>query len=164
MNDSAKANKVETLDCPLRGHWVSFRLVDEHGDGRPYAGLPYTLHDSQGQMYGGALDDDGFARIENLNCGPVVLDLSTLDAGELDPWYKVLAIRKAFKLPLTALQVAAEQSPTGPRHADGKTYLAEQRATQEKARFLRVEVSDFAEATKHLPDSDTSWGPRPTAV
>ena len=55
MNDSAKANKVETLDCPLRGHWVSFRLVDEHGDGRPYAGLPYTLHDSQGQKYEGTL-------------------------------------------------------------------------------------------------------------
>lgn len=164
MNDSAKTNKVETLDCPLRGHWVSFRLVDEHGEGKPYAGLPYKLHDSQGQKYEGALDGDGFARVESFYCGPVVLDLSTLDTGKLDPWYEELTIRKAFKLPLTALQVAAEQSPTGPRRADGKTYLAEERAAREKARFLRVEVSDFAEATKHLPDTDTAWWPRPSAL
>ena len=29
MNDLAKTDKVENLVCPLRGHWVSFRLVDE---------------------------------------------------------------------------------------------------------------------------------------
>ncbi|MEX6500738.1 lipase family protein [Pseudomonas zhanjiangensis] len=164
MNDPAKTNKVETLDCPLRGHWISFRLVDEHGDGTPYAGLTFTLHDNQGQQIEGVLDSDGFARVESFHCGPVVLDFSALDAGNLDPWYKVLAIRKAFKLPLTALQVAAEQSPTGPRRVDGRTYLAEERATREKARFLRVEVSDFAEATKHLPDTDSAWYPRPSGV
>jgi len=164
MNDSAKTSKVETLDCPQRKHWVSFRLVDEHGEGMPYAGLPYTLHDRQGLKYEGTLDGDGFARVEGFNCGPAVLDLSTLDAGSLDWWYEELTIRKAFKLPLTSLQVAAEQSPRGPRRADGKTYMAEERAAQEKARFLRVEVSDFAEATKHLPDTDTAWWPRPSAV
>lgn len=164
MNDSAKTNKVEKLECPLRGHWVSFHLVDEHGDGHAYAGLTYILHDSQGQQFDGALDSDGFARVESFHCGPVVLDISALDAGDLDPWYKVLTIRKAFKLPLTALQVVAEQSPTGPRRANGKTYLAEERATREKARFLRVEVSDFAEVTSHLPHSDNAWHPRPSAT
>ena len=164
MNDSAKTNKVEKLECPLRGHWVSFRLVDEHGDGQPYAGLTYTLHDSQGQQFNGALDSDGFARVESVRCGPVVLDISALDAGDLDPWYKVLTIRKAYKLPLTALQVAAEQSPTGPRRTDGKTYMAEERATREKGRFLRVEVSDFAEVISHLPRSDSAWHPRPSAT
>lgn len=37
------ANQVEALECPLRNHWVSFRLVDEHGQGLPYAGLAYRL-------------------------------------------------------------------------------------------------------------------------
>lgn len=152
------------LECPLRGHWVSFRLVDEHGEGTPYAGLPYVLHDSQGQQYPGALDGEGFARINNIYCGPAVLDISALDSGFADIWYQELAIRDAFKLPLTALQVMAEQSPSGPRGADGKTYLAEARATREQARFLRVEVSDFVEATKHLPERDLDWWPSPNAV
>ncbi len=75
MNDSAKTSKAETLVCPQRKHGVSFRLVDEHGEGMPYAGLPYTLHDSQGQKYEGTLDADGFAQGEGFNCGPAVLDL-----------------------------------------------------------------------------------------
>jgi hypothetical protein len=164
MNNSTKPTQVDTLDCPLREQWVSFRLVDEHGEGKPYAGLAYQLHDNQGQKYAGTLDSDGFAKVQNFYCGAVVLNLSTLDAGNLDPWYKELTIRKSFQLPLTALQVAAEQSPTGPRHADGKTYLAEARAQREQARFLRVEVSDFADAIKHLPTSNKDWWPRPSAT
>ncbi|WP_339409149.1 lipase family protein [Pseudomonas sp. EA_35y_Pfl2_R5] len=163
MNDSVKTNRVETLNCPLREHWISFRLVDEHGDGSSYAGLPYKLHDSQGQQIEGILDSDGFARAENIYCGPIVLDISGLASNITDKWYKELTTRKAYKLPLTALQVAAEQSPTGPRRTDGKTYLAEERAVQEKARFHRVEVSDFAEVISHLPRSDSSWHPRPSA-
>lgn len=163
MNNSAKPNQVETLDCPLRGQWVSFRLVDEHGQGTPYAGLPYQLHDNQGQKYEGFLDDDGYAKIESFYCGPTVLSLAEDYSGGSE-WYEHFADRKAFKLPLTALQVAAEQSPTGPRHADGKTYLAEARAQREQARFLRVEVSDFAAAIKHLPASDKDWWPRPSAT
>ncbi|MNF62192.1 Lipase (class 3) [compost metagenome] len=160
MNDSVKPI---TMDCPLRRDWVSFRLVDEHGDGQPYAGLAYQLHDSQGQIYAGVLDGDGYARVEQPYCGPVVLALAESYTGG-DQWYAGLARRDKFSLPLTALQVAAEQSPTGPRRANGRTYLAEERAAREKARFLRVEVSDFAEATKHLPDSDSAWSPRPSAV
>ena len=160
MNDSVKPI---TMDCPLRRDWVSFRLVDEHGNGQPYAGLAYQLHDSQGQIYAGVLDGDGYARVEQPYCGPVVLALADSYTSE-DQWYAGLARRDKFSLPLTALQVAAEQSPSGPRRTDGRTYLAEQRAVQEKARFLRVEVSDFAEATKHLPDSDSGWSPRPSAV
>lgn len=161
MNDSA--NRDTTLDCPLRRDWVSFRLVNEHGEGKPYAGLAYLLHDSQGQKYEGILDGDGYAKVESFHCGPPVLSLAASYGGG-SKWYEHFADRKAFKLPLTALQVAAEQYPTGPRHVDGRTYLAEERATREKARFLRVEVSDFAEATKHLPDNDSGWAPRPSAV
>ncbi|MCQ4242941.1 lipase family protein [Stutzerimonas stutzeri] len=162
MNDSTKSNRDTTLECPFRRDWVSFRLVNEHGEGQPYAGLAYLLHDSQGQKYEGFLDSDGYAKIEDFYCGPPVLSfIAGYGGGE--KWYEHFADRKAFKLPLTALQVAAEQSPTGPRHSDGRTYLAEERAARENARFLRVEVSDFAEATKHLPDTDNDWAPRPSA-
>lgn len=154
---------MEALACPLRNHKVSFRLVDEHGDGRPYAGLSYRLHDSQGKTFEGILNSEGFAQILSIHCGPQVLDLSTIASQYRDPWYEELSIRENFPLPLTALQIAAEQSPSGPRRSDGKTYLAEARATKECAQFLRVEVSDFAEATGHLPERDSTWGPQPTA-
>ena len=104
---------MEALACPLRKHKVSFRLVDEHGDGRPYAGLSYRLHDSQGKTFEGNLDSEGFAQILNIHCGPQVLDFSELASQYLDPWYEELAIRENFRLPLTALQIAVEQSPSG---------------------------------------------------
>lgn len=53
MNDSS--NPI-SLNCPLRRDWISFRIVDEHGNGKAYAGLAYQLHDSQGEIYAGFLD------------------------------------------------------------------------------------------------------------
>lgn len=163
MNEASNRDAPEILACPLRRNWVSVRLVDEHGNGDPYAGLAYTLHDSMGQEYEGTLDGDGFTRIEGIYCGPAVLSLSAEYLGG-DKWYEHFLDRKSFRLPLTAIQVAAEQSPCGPRKTDGKTYLAEERALSENARFLRVEVRDLVEATAHLPDADTAWWPRPSAV
>ncbi|WP_312962292.1 lipase family protein [Stutzerimonas nitrititolerans] len=160
----SKEANVPKLDCPLLTHWISFRLVDEHGNGNSYAGLRYILHADQGQRHEGNLDDEGFARIANCHPGPVILDFSAKDAGDLDSWYDRLINRKSFKLPLTALQVAAEQPASGPRRANGKTYLAEARASQEGARFFRVEVSDFAEAKGHLPAVDETWQPKPPNI
>ncbi|MEG4316072.1 lipase family protein [Pseudomonas sp. FIP_A4] len=159
MNKTAAA----TLECPLRDNWISFRLVDEHGDGSPYAGLSYKLHGNQGQILDGVLNGEGFARIDHLLCGPLILDLSTSPLKYPDPWYEEISIRDKFSIPLTNLQIAAEQSPSGPR-TDGKTYLAEARASQEKARFFRVEVRDFAKAAGHLPEADKTWQPRPPAI
>lgn len=150
------------LECPNRQKGISFRLVDEHGIGKPYAGLAYQLHDSQGQTYAGYLDEDGYAEASQLYPGVAVLQLSEGYSGN-DAWYTAISSREDFRLPLTALQIAAEQSPSGPRRSDGKTFLAEARAKRECARFLRVEVSDFAEATGHLPECDLAWEPRPTA-
>jgi pimeloyl-ACP methyl ester carboxylesterase len=162
MNNSNQQHK--TLNCPLRGHWTSFRLVDEHGEGKPYAGLAYRLVDRQSQEYSGVLDAEGYAKVENFYCGPVLLDLSADYKGAVDPWYKEIQVRKAFKLPLTALQVAAEQSPSGPRR-NGQTYKGLERAEKEKARFFKVEVRNFAKSTDyaHLPDCDLALSPRPSA-
>lgn len=154
------ANQVEALECPLRNHWVSFRLVDEHGQGLPYAGLAYRLQDKEGQSHTGTLDRNGYARVVNLCGGVSVLDLSTPYTSSPDSWHDVLANRETFNVPLSALQVAAEQSPFGPRH-NGQTYLAKERAVAEGAKFFRVEVSDFVEAAAHLPDPDSGWAPRP---
>ncbi|MCQ4265455.1 lipase family protein [Stutzerimonas stutzeri] len=151
-----------SLKCPNRQKGISFRLVDEHGTGKPYAGLAYQLHDSQGQTYVGHLDEDGYAEVSQLYLGVSVLQLSEGYSGN-DAWYTAISSREDFRLPLTALQIAAEQTPSGPRRSDGKTFLAEARAKRECARFLRVEVSDFAEATGHLPERDFTWEPRPTA-
>lgn len=148
---------TERLSCPLKNAWVSFRLVDEHGKGAPYAGLPYRLHDSQGQAIEGFLDNDGYALIRDVHLGAIVLDLSQPATAFTDPWYEELAIRKAFKLPLTAVQMAAEQSPAGPRRTDGKTYLAQERAVKEDAYFIRAEVSDFVASKGHLPTPDEHW-------
>lgn len=153
---------VTTLECPLRSQRVSFRLVDEHGQGSPYAGLSYRLHDKSGQIYEGALDGDGYAQISNLSCGSLILDISSPYVASPDSWYDVLSNRELFAIPLTALQVAAEQSPFGPRNSDGRTYLAEERAATENAKFLRVEVNDFVAAKGHLPDPDIDWRPNPS--
>ena len=97
------------LACPLRGHWTSFRLVDEHGDGKPYGGLHYTVMDSIGQEYTGRLDGEGFAKLENHYRGPVVLTLSTAFRG-VDDVYNALLKRKHYPLPITELQFRAEQT------------------------------------------------------
>ncbi len=149
--------------CPKRGSWCSFRLVDEHGEAAPYAGIDYTLHDRMGMTYSGTLDSKGYARLENFYIGPLILDLSSPNQNFDDTWYKELQTRKHFKLPLTALQVAAEQAPTGPRR-NGRTYLARELAEKEQAVFFQVEVRDFAKPGEaaHLPDADTTLQPRPS--
>ncbi|WP_178100976.1 lipase family protein [Pseudomonas sp. OIL-1] len=155
--------RFEQLECPKRKQWVSFRLVNESGDGQPYSGLRFKLYDALGTEYPGKLDEDGFARVDGIYAGPALLSISETYGGGED-WYETLIDRKAYPLPITALQVLAEQSPTGPVKADGSTWLAEQRAAEENARFFRVEVSDFVSANKHLPAPDTKWGPRPSAA
>src|SRR5690606_13821485 len=158
----SEKNQTNILDCPSCELWASFRLVDEHGRGAPYAGLNYKLWDSKGNSATGKLDKEGFARIETPSAGITLLDLSMPASGTADSYYEDILIRPAFKIPLTSLQIAAEQSPLGPRNSDGKTYRAEERAAAENAKFLRVEVSDFVEAKGHLPDRDPKWQPRPS--
>lgn len=139
--------------CPLRGHWASFRLVDEHGNGEPYAGLSYKLYDRQGQTYPGQTDAEGYGKAVNCYEGPLFLDLSASYGGTGDPWYEELQIRKAFALPLSAIQVAAEQSPAAHRKP-GDPHLPQQRAQREDAVYYHVQVRDFvpeAEAA-HLPE------------
>jgi len=102
------------LACPLRGHWTSFRLVDEHGDGKPYGGLHYTVMDSIGQEYTGRLDGEGFAKLENHYRGPVVLTLSTAFRG-VDDVYNALLKRNTLPSPHHRTPVPRRTNPLLPR-------------------------------------------------
>lgn len=144
------------LQCPSRLARVSFRLVDEHGCGKPYAGLTYRITDRHGLDCSAALDEDGYAQVDNVHGGPLVVSFPNGYAGG-DPWYRGLLSREHFPIYISALQVAAEQSPAGPRRTDGKTYLAQERAAKEDAYFLRAEVSDLVTSKGHLPSPDQEW-------
>lgn len=133
--------------CPLRGHWVSFCLVDEAGSGKPYGGLPYTVQDSAGQQHQGRLNGDGGAKLENIHCGPVVLLLEGLYCGAEEP-YRRLRGRNTYKLPITELQVRAEQtrfSAANGQRVEGNP------AQQQSDRFYQVEVRDLVRHVAHLP-------------
>jgi pimeloyl-ACP methyl ester carboxylesterase len=133
--------------CPVRGHWVSFSLVDELGEGTAYGGLPYTVHDSAGQEYKGRLNAEGVAKLKNLFCGPVVLVFDDMYSGTEQP-YQRLMLRSTYKLPITELQVRAEQTRFAV--ADGRR--SESNPAQQKAsRFYQVEVRDLVRHVAHLP-------------
>lgn len=156
--------KHEKLSCPLKTCWVSFRLVSESGESHAFGGLSFKLHTQYGETVNASLDEDGYYRLDSLYHGPLILEMAATATNIPDAWYEHLQLRDAFPLPISQLQVTAEQTPIGPRNPAGKTWLAEERALQEGAQFYRVEVSDFVSATKHLPDPDAEWGPRPSAL
>ncbi|CRM13560.1 lipase family protein [Pseudomonas sp. 44 R 15] len=133
--------------CALRGHWLSFCLVDENGVGTMYGGLRYTVHDSVGQRYKGRLDGQGFARLKSIYCGPVVLVLDELYSG-VEQWYRQLMVRRTYELPITDLQFRAEQT----RFANANGQRTESNPVQQKAdRFYQVEVRDLVRHVAHLP-------------
>lgn len=156
----AVAFAAQGQQCPLRKQWVSLRLVDEFGDGRPYAGLAFKLVDKQGERYSGVLDSDGYALIENTYCGPLIFSLPDTYTGP-EKYYKWLSHRQNYPLPITALQVAAEQTLRRPSEQPSPNPA---RASREKAEFYRVEVRDLVEVVSHLPPASTILAPRPSAV
>ncbi|MBV6826027.1 lipase family protein [Pseudomonas sp. PD9R] len=135
------------LACPLKGNEVSFQLVDEFGDGEPYAGLSYIIQDSAEQQYPGVLDDQGFAKVNDCYRGPVVLTLNRQYQGG-DTWYEKLVVRESYPLPITELQVRAEQ--TRFFHKDGSR-VEHNPARKGSEDFLQVEVRDLVKHGAHLP-------------
>jgi len=133
--------------CPLRGDWISFQLVDETGDGKPYGGLPYLLQDSASQQYTGILDANGFAKVLNHYQGAVILTLNTLYE-DTNNYYGALRKRDSYPIPITQLQVRAEN--TRFFHKDG--FRVENNPAKKKAdQFFQVEVRDLVQQGAHLP-------------
>lgn len=144
--------------CPLRGGWISFRLVDEFGDAKPYAGLSYVLTDSEGTKYKGILDGEAYARLTGSYCGPLILTLSAAYTGA-EKLYVDMCERIDYPLPITELQVAAEKTLRRPIGSPGKT--GAYRASAEKGEYYKVEVRDFVEFNKHLPLAANLSNPAP---
>lgn len=141
--------------CPLRGDWISFQVVDEAGDGKPYAGLSYVLQDSANQTYSGTLDANGAAKIFNSYQGPVVLQIDAPYTGPED-LYSALSQRDSYPLPITELQVRAEKS----RFVRKDGLRVEKNPAREKAdQFFHVEVSDLVKNFAHLPPSSPRKSP-----
>ena len=95
--------------CPKKGHFSSFQLVDEMGDGQPYAGLAYEVIDTEHAVYTGTLDATGCGKVENHHGGPVLLKLNQPYQGS-DDYYDGLVRRKHYPLPITEVQARAEKT------------------------------------------------------
>ncbi len=133
--------------CALSGGSLSFCLVDESGDGQAYGGLKYEVFDSAGKGYKGHLNGDGVARIHGQCRGPVVLVFDA-EYKATGSFYSTLQEREKYPLPITDLQVRAEQThflnPNGKR--------AERNHSRHKGdQFYQVEVSDLVRHIAHLP-------------
>lgn len=148
MEDSARpAFSDNMLACPLKGSWISFQLVDEFGNGKPYAGLDFVLQDSAEQRYEGILDSEGLAKINDCYRGPAILTLNTPHAGT-SQLYKRLMNRESYPLPITELQVRAEQ--TRFFHQDG-CRIEHNPARKGSEDVIQVEVRDLVKHGAHLP-------------
>lgn len=137
------------LACPLREHSTSFQLVDEFGDGLPYAGLTYQVIDHEDIIYTGTLDATGSGKVENHYCGPVELRLNQAYQGVEKP-YERLIERKAYPLPITELQVRAEKT----RFSNKSGLRTQSNSAQGEAdagAFHQVEVRELVEYGAHLP-------------
>ncbi|WP_028620441.1 lipase family protein [Pseudomonas sp. Ant30-3] len=137
------------LACPLREHSTSFQLVDEFGNGQPYAGLAYQLVDHEDIIYSGTLDATGSGEVVNHYCGPVELRLSQPYRGVEKP-YERLIERKVYPLPITELQVRAENT----RFFNKSGMRTQSNPAQDAANagiFHQVEVRELVEYGAHLP-------------
>ncbi|MEB0079631.1 lipase family protein [Pseudomonas sp. CCI3.2] len=142
---SVVANK--TVSCPLRGQWVSFSLVDECGSGKPYGGLTYKVIDSVGQQYSGTLDSDGFAKLDSCYKGPVSLTIDEPHDSSIPHYYNLMT-RQFYPLPITELQVRAEET----HFFQQSGFRVEHNPARSEADdFFQVEVRDLVKDGAHLP-------------
>lgn len=141
--------------CPIQGKWTSFQLVDEIGEGPPYAGLAYKVIDAEGHIYEDKLDTTGAGKIKNHFSGPIALILAHEYTGTSLP-YKDLRQRKDYPIPITELQVRAER--TRYFHKDGSR--TQSNPAQACADFFcQVEVRHLVDHVAHLPPEVESHYP-----
>ena len=135
--------------CPLRGHSTSFQLVDEFGDGKPYAGLTFEITDYEDTIYTGKLDATGSGKVDNHYCGPVVLKLNQPFKGA-EALYKDLRTRPHYPLPITELQVRAEKTRFFNK-SGVRTQANPAKDLAAPAAYYQIEVSELVKHVAHLP-------------
>lgn len=146
-NDLKSRLSSRLLTCPVQGNSSSFQLVDESGSGEPYAGLTYTLIDSEGQSFSGHLDIDGIGKITNHFAGPTTLLLDKKYQGH-EKTYIELQRRNSYPLEITELQVRAEQTRYINKNA---TRTQKNPAIACADEFIQVEVRHLVKHVSHLP-------------
>ncbi|MEB0199899.1 lipase family protein [Pseudomonas sp. 5S4] len=146
-NEVKKMFNQKALACPLRAQWFSFRMVDESGEGKVYGGLKFWIVDNMGQRYEGILDADGFAKNNECYRGPVLLYFNDAYHGVRD-YYTALMERDNYPLPVTELQVRAEESFF---IHQGGIRTEHNPAKLDADIFYQVDVRDLVEHTAHLP-------------
>ncbi|SDS96631.1 Lipase (class 3) [Pseudomonas prosekii] len=133
--------------CPKRGHSTSFQLVDEFGDGKPYAGLAYEVVDYEDTVHTGRLDSTGFGKVDNHYRGALILKINREYKGG-EQTYSLLQERHHYPLPITELQVRAEKT----RFFDKSGARTQNSHAKEPTDFYcQVEVSELVEQVAHLP-------------
>ncbi len=135
------------FSCPRQGRWTSFQLVDEFGSGEPYAGLLYEAIDSEGHVYKGNLDGSGKGKVDNHFAGLVAVNFNRLHNQSV-PLYSRLMDRQSYPLPITELQVRAEQ--TRYRNHDGARTTSNPAQACADA-YYQVEVRHLVRHVAHLP-------------
>jgi pimeloyl-ACP methyl ester carboxylesterase len=135
--------------CPLRGHSTTFQLVDEFGDGKPYAGLSYEVIDYEDTVYTGKLDAVGAGRVDNHYCGPVMLKVDQRFQGA-EELYKDLRDRPNYPLPITELQVRAEKTRFFDK-SGVRTLANPAKDLADPDAYYQVEVSELVKHVAHLP-------------
>ncbi|MCG8292878.1 lipase family protein [Pseudomonas entomophila] len=138
--------------CPVEDCRTSFQLVDEFGQGEPYAGLNYEAVDREGITYTGVLDIEGSAVVSAHYSGGLVVRFYTIFSG-VDKLYKGFVEREFYPLQITELQVRAE----GTQFKKTNGSRTEDNPAQAKCdHFLQVEVRDLVQYTCHLPPATKS--------
>lgn len=137
---------TQCLECSNNNCWVAIRLVDEMGEGSPYANLAYLLTDCTGTVHNGVLDANGYVKHENIPCGGVILSFGEKYQGS-DTFYLSLLSRDNYPLPITQLQYAAEQT----QWVDANQQLLLNRYRHPQYFHPKRHVSDLVEHKAHLP-------------
>lgn len=148
--------------CPLRGHSTSFQLVDEFGDGKPYAGLPYEVTDYEDAVYTGKLDATGAGKVDNHFCGPVLLKLNQPYQGS-EKTYSFLRERPNYPLPITELQVRAEKTHFFDK-SGVRTLANPAKDLADPEAYYQVEVSELVKHVAHLPPLASRSAPPNTVL
>ena len=136
-------------------------MVDELGTGHSYGGLTYKIVDSEGQQYNGILDAQGFAKLENCYKGAVIISFDEPHDRSNETYWKLMR-RKAYPLPITELQVRAEETRFFHEDSSRVKYNPAQKDADE---FIQVEVRDLVKHGAHLPPvAKRFYPPRESAL
>lgn len=125
-----------------------FQLVNEQGSGEDYAGLVFEVVDGRGVQYSGYLDAFGKGHLDSTVNGPFTLRFTRLYGGP-DVVYSRLMAREYYPLPITELQVRAEQTCYAGLGGNSTSERLVQQETDTD--YFQVEVRQLVEHVAHLP-------------